>query len=179
MKDKVEEFFSEHRSEFDVHEPRPHLWGAVYEELQQQKKARRLRYYAVAASILLVAGIVVMLLQKKHELQTVQQQGTEVAINPEMQEAESYYSSIVQVRRSELDKYSKDYPELCKEFEKEVKNLNLLYAQLKEEYKNSDGSDAVLKAMIENLQAQAQITERQLQIIQSVKEKDSKHKEHV
>jgi len=175
MEDQFEEFVKKHRDALDVYEPRTQLWDSVQEQLKRQKKQRWLKYAAIAAGVLLIAGTAAWILEKKTQPVMVQQTA-EQPISPEIQEAEKYYSSIVEVKRAELNKYCKDYPELGKEFEQEVNNLNVLYSQLKEEYKNSDGREAVMKAMIDNLQTQVQITGRQLQIIQSVKQKEAKNR---
>ena len=172
MQDKFEEFIDRHRTEFDIHEPPMRLWNAINKQLPVQKKRKPIGTYLLAASILLLIGIAVGYFQ----LQQGQQKQSPpnavvITLKPEINEAEHYYTSLVEANLNQLDKYSSDYPDLCKNFKTEIDTLNTMYAQLKVEYNNSMGNEAVLQAMVENLQKQVSLIQMQIQIIRNLKHK--------
>jgi tetrahydromethanopterin S-methyltransferase subunit F len=46
---------------------------------------------------------------------------------------------------------------------------------LKIEYSNTNGNEAVMQAMVENLQTRVQLLARQLEIIQNIRQKSNKN----
>jgi hypothetical protein len=133
---------------------------------------------SAAASVLLIVGSAIVLTQALRE-KNVEVNGyipdpyTNTTEAPNIQQAEYYYASLVMTKYSELDKYRKAHPRLCREFGKDLETLNIMYGQLKKEY-NKSGSEAVLQAMIENLQIQVQLLGEQLQIIHNVDQQEHK-----
>lgn len=177
MQDKIEKLIRENRAEFDIYQPREALWDSIQDRLVSKKKQKSnvYRLWAVAAS---VAVIMVSSFLLVNIIRPVQQ-STVVQLPKEQQEAEMYFSSLIEVKKSELNKYKKDNPELCREFDKQIEALNILYAQLKTEYKSSAKKEIVISAMVENLQTQIQILNQQLEIIQQVKKQKSKANEKI
>ena len=173
MKDKLEEFFQQHKDDFDHHELPAHSWASVDKQLRARPKSRRKAYYAIAASLLFLVGSFVWFTRSNMQ-RTTQPGDTEVTIAPEMKEAEAYYTSLVETKRAELDQLTKDYPQISKDFDVEIDTLHALYGQLKMEYKMSDGNDAVLQAMIANLQTQVQLLGKELQVLQDITQKQNK-----
>jgi hypothetical protein len=173
MKDNFEKFIEKHRSELDVFEPREDLWDGVNERLPKQKKKKQAWYYALAASILLLAGAIIWLRPKPSQSNNATET---VSVNPEERRAEVYYASLIDKKRKELSRYCSEEPKLCNEFEKELDTLNVLYGQLKQEYNTSSNNEAVLQAMINNLQLQLQVLSQQLQIIQNIKARNEQIK---
>jgi hypothetical protein len=177
MRNKIENFIKENRTEMDMFQPREALWDSIHEKLTSDKKHKnnRFRVLAVAASIVVL--MVCSFLFVKNIRPAKQQEV--VQLPAAQQEAEVYFSSLIEVKKSELNKYKKENPELCKEFEKQIETLNVLYGQLKTEYKASAKKEVVISAMIENLQTQIQILNQQLLIIQQVKKQKSKANEKI
>lgn len=171
MQDRFEKFVHEHRDEFDKFEPREQLWTDVQDKLRQRRTLKNWRSLSIAAAVLLLVtcGIwITQSLQKDHAGTAAGHTGL-----PAIQQAEYYYASQVMTRYSELDKYRNEYPQLCNTFISDLESLGRSYGQLKQEYDRS-GNEAVLRAMIENLQMQVQLLGQQLQIIQHVEQKESK-----
>ena len=175
MRDDLERFIRDHREELDVHEPPGDLWPAIDRQLRPARRKSNKAYYAVAATVLLLVGAFIWFM--RHNAQTgVLPVSTEVAGSPEIMEAEMYYTSVVEQKMALLHHFGKEYPDMFRDFEGEIDTLHLIYDQLKAEYKNSNGSEAVSQALIENLQMQVQLLSTQLQMIQDIKEKE--HKKH-
>lgn len=167
MEDKFEKFVRGHRNQLDKHEPREQLWSNIHGKLMQKKSARkRYRVWAAAAALIIAAGALWLLWPSllpgsKPETPMVRQ----------VQEAESYYASLINEKRKELHAYCVDQKELCSVFEQDMSALDSMYRQLKTEYKASPDKEVVLEAMIGNLRAQLEILGRQLQVIKDIKQK--------
>lgn len=171
MSDKIEKFILENKRELDILEPRAELWSAIEKNLITQRKNKRWRLISIAASVVVLMAASFVAVQMNLLNKTKQ---FETNIFPqEQREAEFYYSSLIEVKRSELDKYRKEHPELCQEFTKQIHALDLLYSELKKEYLETPNKELVLSAMIENLQLQLQILSQQLEVINNVKQKKS------
>ncbi len=94
-----------------------------------------------------------------------------IAIEPEVTEAEHYYTAVVETSLTELDEYCHDCPDLCRNFKAEIDTLGKIYGQLKTEYNNTGGNEAVLQAMVDNLQKQVSLIKLQIGIVRTVKQK--------
>ncbi len=172
MQDKLEEFFKDNKDDFDAHEPPEQLWRSVNNELQRKKRNVRRTYYAAAASVVLVIGSFAWFMNStpKNALP-----GNVAHATPNVNDTEAYYAILIDKQRAQLEQFSKTYPEVCKDFGGEIDTLNhVLYGQLKVEYKNSNGNEAVLQAMIENLRTQVQLLNSQMQVILTIKQKENK-----
>ncbi len=171
MRDKIEQFINEHRQEFDSYEPGEHVWEGLNKKLKRRNNSGRRKYVTMAACVLIIAGATAWFL--KSTPKTDAHAVATMALAPELEQAEKYYAVQVKEATTELNKYSMDYPELCKGFDKEMGALETAYSQLKEEYKGANGNEAVIRAMLENLQLQMKILSVQLQILQNIKHKEA------
>jgi hypothetical protein len=166
MKDKLKQFVDEHREEFEIYQPREFLWDGVDDRLPQKRKGLGWQQVAIAASLLLAIGCGTWIfLANRHNTPAPE------AAQSQMAKTEAYFTAIVQMKDAELDQYCKPNPELCREFEKDIATLNKEYYQLKNEYAVSADKKTILKAMMTNLQMQVQLISRQLQIMETVKQK--------
>ena len=168
MKDNLEKFVQEHRDEFDQHELPGKVWVGVKKRLLHKQRRRYRIYYGVAASILLIASVWALLVRHNPQQDTTQVSAT-VAVAPEIKEAQSYYASMVAAKRNELKQYGNDYPDLFKDFDSELDTLTVAFTRLETEYRKSDGNEAVMQALIKNMQLQVELLNRQMQIIQDVR----------
>lgn len=174
MKDNLEQFISEHKEAFDVHDAPNGLWKKLDQQLTPKK--RRTPYYAIAATIVLLVGIGLGLMRRPapHE----QLAENTMTLSPDLRDAENYYTAMVESRKEELEKSGQQYPGLFQDFNRELDTLHSIYAQLKEAYISSNGNPAVLKAMISNLQLQWQLTGRELEILQELQERKKPKSHH-
>lgn len=172
MKDELEKLVTSNTDAFDVYEPPGNLWNKIDKELRPKKK-QHIAGYSIAAGIVLLLGIFIGFMHqpaKKVEYAA----NVSAVSNLEVSDAEAYYTSMVTTRRSQMNKFGKDFPDLFHDFDHEMDTLNAIYNQLKTEYVKSNGNPAVLKALIANLQLQAQLATRQLQIIQQIQQQAAK-----
>jgi hypothetical protein len=175
MQDKLEDFFKENRGEFDLESPPEQVWRSINRDLQRKKRYIRNTYYATAASLLLVIGSFFWLMHpSEHKTALADNAGVVV---PNVIDTETYYTTLIEHQRAQLEQFSNAYPDVCKDFVGEIDTLNQLYGQLKIEYKSSNGNEAVLQAMIENLRTQVELLNRQMQVILTIKQKENKKAE--
>lgn len=174
MQDKLKKYVDEHRDELELYEPRSYLWEGIDERLQRNRKGIRWQQLAIAASVLLVVtcGAWVFMATRNNTPSPDNNIATESA----MAGPEVYFTAVMQLKNTELEKYCQPQPELCREFEKDIETLNDAYHQLKQEYSASADREAILRAMAANLQMQVQLISRQLQIMEAAKQKKEEYK---
>lgn len=167
MWDRLEKFVQENREQMDAYEPRPQLWDKIDEHLQQHKEHNRWRVTAIAAS--LFAVVIMATCATMHFSNDHTQMATVTAsINRDVQEAELYYTGIVEEKQEELYRYASAKPQLYHRFTTDLTDLQENYKLLKAEYMKSPEQEVVLAALVENLQLQIKILEQQLEIIKQV-----------
>ncbi len=171
MKDNLERFVQEHIGEFDQHEPSGGVWKRVEKDLRRKQRPQYAIYYRIAASLLLIAGFSAWLLHRQQPKEIVTPV-TSTIVSPEIKEAETYYASIVETKRAELKQFGSDYPVLFRDFNNEFDTLNVAFRQLETEYTKTNGNEAVMQALIQNMQLQVELLNRQIQVIQDIR----KHK---
>jgi hypothetical protein len=79
-----------------------------------------------------------------------------------------YYAKIVDLKHDELKKIKKDEPLLYKQFSGDVHKLDSVYQSLKKELPKNPNREQLLEAMIQNLQLQMELLNRQLHIIKQI-----------
>jgi hypothetical protein len=76
---------------------------------------------------------------------------------------------IITTKQAELKELTKDKPYLYQEFTADLRTLESSYGVLKKQVNQTPNSDVIIKAMMQNLQLQAELLGRQLTIINNIK----------
>lgn len=171
MSDRLENFIKGHRRDFDEFEPPSNLWERIELQLEEEKaiapkqpKVIKLSLVlSIAATLLIVltAGVVFWGYQKK--------EATNIAnISPQLANQQVHYASMIELKRSELKRIEKEDPRLYHEFASEIKKMDASYQRLKNDLPTSPNQEETVKAMIRNLQAQIEVLNQQLNIIQQI-----------
>jgi len=195
MEDKLKQFVSEHRDEFDVFEPRQELWQEICQELPAVRKeakvisinfgeklsfAADLIFMRIAAAILLLLGCGLTLFLMKQN--TPAGSGIAVAttettpaitnIAPELVEVEAYYTSQINRKKEQLTSYDLKALGLDEQqlIDKELAKLDSSYLQLRKQLYTNPNTDQVMGAMIQNLQIRIEVLNRQLEVLQRISE---------
>ncbi|GAB3922708.1 hypothetical protein [Mucilaginibacter myungsuensis] len=182
MSKRLEDFIRNNRDEFDELEPRIELWGKIVSKLQEQEKVielpkrKEVKTFSlgfvlrVAATVIVIMGISFVFYIKMQPAGTTPTKVDIAKINPEFAKQQVKYASIVQTGRSELKTLTKSNPELYKEFSAELAKMDSTYKKLNKELVTSPNQERVLRAMIRNLQLQAEVIDQQLNVIEGIKE---------
>ncbi|WP_295769589.1 hypothetical protein [uncultured Mucilaginibacter sp.] len=177
MSKRLENFIKNNREEFDDLEPGEDLWARIESRMpasvvEMPVAKPEVRTFSlgfvlrVAALIIVVMGIGFTLYLRS----TKPASGVDLAaINPEYAKQQARYVSLIEDKRSELKELTKTDPQLYREFSSEINKMEASYKKLKTDLATSPNQERVLRAMIRNLQIQAEVLNQQLQVIEQFK----------
>lgn len=180
---KLEQFIQNNREAFDNCEAPAGLWDKIDKSLGEEimhnsepdevvfkfKKSSisKLKMWAMAACLVLLIGYVsVFYLNNKSD--STEQIIADVA--PQYGDKMVQYTSLIESKREEIKQIETHDPVMYKEFATEIEKLNQDYQNLQTELSQTPNQEDLVKAMVQNLQVQLDILNRQLKIIEKVKE---------
>ena len=175
MKDKLEKYIISNREGLDSKAPGDLLWNRIDEQLHSQPKSDRFAWVWKAAAVVLL-GVSTLLMYQKQQLKQ-QQQATIVedkemneslALDADFEEAEFYYTAMIEEKKQEIASFEIDDPELRAGFKADLDELDTLYLELKSELFETS-NEKVMEALIENLRLRIEILNRQLDILEKIK----------
>ncbi|MBP6430909.1 MAG: hypothetical protein KA319_04000 [Ferruginibacter sp.] len=97
-------------------------------------------------------------------------------VSVKKEDASENMFEIIQAKQAELKKLTKEQPYLYKEFAADLNSLESSYGVLKKQLKQTPNTDVIIKAMMQNLQLQAELLGRQLNIINNIKKSNNNEK---
>lgn len=162
--DNIEKFIIANKSEFDDDTPSDQMWQQIELNLKMKRKKNRIRSISVAASLLILFASSMFLFQLKNDNSI----NTDKVVNQEVLDAQTQFSSLIEIKRSELNQYKNAQPELINELNKQLKDLQLNYNALLPQLKDENKKDLIVQALIENLQLQLEVLNRSLEIVQNL-----------
>jgi hypothetical protein len=179
----LEHFIQNNREVFDNCEAPAGLWDKIDKSLGKEniqnpepdeivikfKKSSisKLKFWAMAASLVLLIGYVsAFYLNNKSD--STEQIVADVA--PQYGDKMVQYTSLIETKREEIKQIEKHDPVMYKDFATEIEKLNQDYQNLQTELSQTPNQEDLVKAMVQNLQVQLDILNRQLKIIEKVKE---------
>ncbi len=151
MNKRLENFVRDHRQEFDVFEPSDSVWKGIERQIDLRKRTR-LTY--ILTRVAAVAAIFIL----SFTIQKYFWRNNEIVI-PELQEAEVYYSGLINMKMDQLQSVLSENPEIEKELKSDMMELDSVYVSLKEDLKDNIANQDVLEAMIENYRLRIDILE--------------------
>lgn len=174
-KDRLERFVRDNREGFDVFLPQDSLWDRIEKQIPVQpheinlaKNPKRFTSpyfdWRVAAGILLTLGVGYLLFLN-NQYGVTRDPG--VALNaPGYARELNRYSLTIDEKRDEIIKLAKNNPELYKDFSADLQSLETSYKNLKSDLGSAPNKEALVQAMIQNLQLQVDLLNQQLIILQ-------------
>ena len=172
--DKWKDFIDQNKTDFDTDLPSDNLWDKIDEGLDNKQKKNTTWIWMAAASVILILTITFFnrqILNKNDDsIEIVEKTDSitntvTVLIDEDSQEIESYYTSQVEEKITEL----KEYPE-AEELLEEVAELKAEFELLKKEMGTGVDRATILEAMIENYRLRLLILE---DLLEAVKEPES------
>jgi hypothetical protein len=170
MSKRLEDFIKANHDEFDDLEPGAGLWNRIEEKLpnefnreKNEKKTFSLGFVMrVAATVIVIMSISFAFYLRNKKSGNV----SLAAINPQYAQQQKHYASLVSNKLTELKTISKSDPQLYTEFSTEIARMDSTYKKLNNDLATSPNREAVLLAMIRNLQIQAEVLNQQLSVIE-------------
>jgi len=172
MSKRLEEFIKANREDFDELEPQADLWGKIESRLPAQfTETKKIAHKSFSLGFVLrVAASVIVIMSIGFIFFLRSQKGIEkvniAAINPEYARQQKHYVSLVSNKRNELKALAKSDPQLYQEFTAEIAKMDATYKKLNNDLATSPNPEAVLLAMIRNLQIQTETLNQQLNVIE-------------
>lgn len=189
MSSNLEKFVNRNRSEFDTEHPSADVWSKIERTLPIKKEAKVFslkdiyKFSAAAAVVCIVLTSVYFLYvrQQKNELAA----GTETKANaselngiaPEYAAEAKQVFNAIETRQEELKEATADNPELYKQFLDDLQLLDSTYNMLQKQAAHTPNKDVIMKAMLQNLQLQAELLYRQLMITNDIKKQTKQNNE--
>ena len=170
MGDQLEKFILDNRQEFDSEEPSGKVWQHIQQ--QQTKSDKWLGLWKVAAVILLISTVYLIV-----DKQMSQQAGLPVAMESEFYQVEQYYTQMIAQKKQEIA--ASGQSNLSREFLVEIERLDQMYAQLKQTYKSQNSSELISDMMIKNLQMRIEILNKQVKILNDLKNQENETNNHI
>jgi hypothetical protein len=187
MSSNLEKFVNRNRSEFDTEHPSADVWSKIEKTLPVKKEAKVFslkdiyKFSAAAAVVCIVLTSVYFLYvrQQKNELAARTETKTNASelngIAPEyVAEAKQVFNAI-ETRQEELKEATADNPELYKQFLDDLQLLDSTYNMLQKQAAHTPNKDVIMKAMLQNLQLQAELLYRQLLITNDIKKQSKQN----
>lgn len=165
--DNLEKFISDNKSEFNVESPSDAMWLDIENKLKSKKKKARIRSLSVAASLLILFASSMFLVQMKTNTNT--NSNADEIVNEEVLNAQAQFSSLIEIKRSEINQYKNSQPMLVAELDKQLNDLQVNYNMLLPQLKDENKKEIIVQALIENLQLQLEVLNRSLEIVQNIK----------
>lgn len=189
-KDRLERFVRDNRDGFDTFLPQDSLWSQIESQLHNEipivsekskKKIRRLNNpyfdWRIAAGVFLALGIG-FLVYLNNEYGITRDPNVALKVPAYAREFNQYNVAIDQ-KRDEIIKLARNNPELYKDFSADLESLETSYKNLRSNLSNAPNQEALLEAMVQNLQWQVDLLNQQLEILQRInKVKNDNDKEN-
>lgn len=189
-KDRLERFVRDNREEFDDLYPSESVWGKIADKLpetdpgfvasQLKKASRRQKLFfdwRVAAAVLMVIGSSYLFYLNREYGLTRDPKVAMMA--PGYAREFNQYTLVIDEKRNELMSLTSQNPELYKEFATDLERLEKSYQSLRSELPQAPDKQALIKAMVENLQWQVELLNQQLSILERIKSAKEGHEKQI
>jgi len=176
MSNKLEDFITNNRDEFDDARPGNNNWEKIEQSLTASEEPKIVRpkfgNWAAAAALLAIVSLLLVLQFGKKD------KGPEVivkaepdinSIAPEYAPQVNQFAKMINGKQEELKTLSKEQPELYQKFTTDIIQLDSSYDALQQQLRVSPNKEMLIEAMIQNLQLQLNVLNQQLNIINQIK----------
>jgi hypothetical protein len=191
MSDALERSIREQRDEFDQDMPGSHVWDQIEKGLPLKKKTNithTIRLLRWSAAAILLLGLTIGMTRwfgtgtdipdehgEKYEVNTTtgnepmdvpeEQDTSIIRIDPDFAASLASTSSHITRKRTEVQTFAKDDPELYQRFKTDMDVLDSSYKSLRDILDDNPNKVQLIEAMSRNLQMQLLLLERQLGIL--------------
>ena len=171
MKDRLEQFISDNRDQFDLHEPDEKLWAGIESNIRK-KRTVRIGWQGIAwraAAVILIFGASFLIqeyLHQRRDIITAREANQMIRNIPELQEAEVYYTSLLNEKITQIEPLIAEHPELKESLEQDLSELDSIYAELQKDLRDNIANNEVVEAMIQNYILRIEILEDLLEYME-------------
>jgi len=165
MGDQLEKFLMDNRETFDSEVPSEKVWNQIDQKLASKRNMWP-TVWKVAAMLFMATTILLIIDRPVIEEETF-------VMTEEFNQAEDYYISMINEKRVIIEETLT--PEQQEQFLAEIDQLDTMYDELKKTYQTNSSNERVMDAMISNLQLRLEIMNRQLELLESIKNQNDEN----
>jgi len=169
--DKIGKFIQENRAAFDDLEPSPDLWKKIGKGIET-KTSRTVpwnNHWLWKAAVLVFVFASAWFLHdfidrrpdRNKTMVTSESKSGSAALN-ELADGEAYYTAQINNKQAELEKYTREHPEIMDDLKREFRELDHDNLQLKEDLVESNANEKVIEAIMQSYRMKLQILEQVL-----------------
>jgi len=163
MEDKFEKFVTENRDAFDFREPDPGIWNQIDINLGTKNRLGWKQILQRVAVVAVIFAASYMVNEMIHRYNNRELKGDRAAIKgnavPGLNEAEAYYTHLLNQKMDELKPVMANCPALEEELNYDMSELDSVYSDLKKDLKDNMANQEVVEAIIENYRLKISILE--------------------
>lgn len=170
-KDNLERFIEENRTGFDLKEPSQQVWTNIESKLRPSQKTTL--WYWKAAVFLLIGAVGFLLTDKflpeSETVISIEEQEILATSNLEkFEDLEVFYSSIISKKREKVSE-ELEAGDMINYLEADIKEVDVIYKDLKEVFLESQQSEEVLDRLLHLLRQKIHLLNSQLDILEKNK----------
>ena len=174
MDDELKEYLEENREVIDTENPSDRVWLNIRTTIDSSKGDSDASLWWKVAAVFFMALSVVLLLERNYERVDNYAVADPVIYNDDFREVKTFYTSIIEQKKSEFEEVAGSNSELVVSFERDLSELDSAYSDLEREYAISK-NDRIVEAMIENLKTKIDVLSSYMRILEDLKEKETKY----
>lgn len=169
MKDKLERYIAENRDQFDREIPDPEIWKKVERNIRPEPSFKWGRLLLRAAGVAAIFALSFMASefihrQRNEGLRSDRSSGREKdVLIPELQEAEAYYTGIINAKLEELKPIMLSCPSLEEDLMTDFTELDSISQELKMDLRDNIANEEVIQAIIDNYRMKIEILEMMME----------------
>ncbi len=166
MADFLEKFVQNHREQFDDDFHSKKVWNRISTEMSPPSESKKHIWWKVAAVFFLMSTLALMW----DKLQAPTSSLEASAHYEEFKLAEDYYVNLIAERRQQLEQLNGE--DLTREFLQDLDQLDQLYEDLGDRFEGAGDDRKIIDAMINNLQLRLEILNRQIEILDRLRDNE-------
>ena len=180
MSNRLKNFIYNNRKSFDDESPSDDVWNRIEQAIPGEKNEKRFsirdiyKWSAAAAVFFIAATSFYFLVVRKNDpgkevVKTAPAVTTKQDATADYDaQVNDFYQAVKQQQR-ELKSLAAEQPQLYDQFAKDLSTLDSSYRVLRGKAGETPNREIIIKAMIQNLQLQAELLSKQLLIINEIK----------
>src|SRR4030042_1325552 len=130
-RDRLEQFIAENRDQFDIHDPGDRVWNGIKNRIRKGHRLpgfKTIIWWAAAVLVIFSASFLLQeYLHRNNILTSTKNKKIQNIVIPELQEAETYYTNLVDEKIDEIELLLKNEPELGNELKNDLAELDSAY----------------------------------------------------
>jgi hypothetical protein len=166
--DKLEDYIRKNREELDKYHPSANVWQNIRKDLHG-RRIDRLKWISAAAIIIILFCTTALLYIKQGNLDATGLRRDSSLLfmkaNPQLMETERYYDNLVNTLYIEAEPLLSDYPDVQKELNLDLAQIDSLCADLRKDLKDNIANQEVIEALINNYRIKLRILEDMLEVL--------------